>query len=427
MTVTVDKRDRLGETINTMEGGTRRFAIGMNQQCDGQTVELEVNATSGNTLVVGDSPADEGGAALLGTVIDQQVAAGGAVAIFDASGNAGLLHTLYGSAFRAHRAADFFSVSPFRPYESNTYNAILYNPPYVVAEQVVKLIASDESHPASAFHQAAAKDAVTVLISALKKVGLPYCPLDLALFLLRPELVLELLATMRARFGSAGETTNLSDWIGAFMTRPGDVDRDEYRQVIGGLAEKLYMLAAGMAGGVLNAYRPEVSLHRALSHHYLVHLDLPGGAEHRVATAFRQMAYIDLREALRNRRRDGSSVLLIFNGADAMDGEIAKMMRSWNANGVAAWFAGGVKIGDLDMASTDPITLMGHSVTAILFTAPSTAEFILRKPEELGQTVWLAATVQDEKEMPRFSRQALNRDIEAQPEGASQFTRTLVA
>jgi hypothetical protein len=245
MTVTADTRDRLGETINTKHGGVRRFAIGVSQQSDGHAVELECKAASSSTIIVDHGPAEEGEAALLGTVIEQQVAAGGAVAIFDASGSSRLLHALYGSAVRANRTADFFSVSPFRPYESNTYNAILCNPPYVVAEQVVKLIASDQTQGGSTFYQAAAKDAVTVLVSALKKIGLRYSLLDLALFLLRPDLVLDLLTTMQQRFGGAGETTNLSDWIGAFMTSPGIVDRGEYRLVIGGLAEKLYMLPAG--------------------------------------------------------------------------------------------------------------------------------------------------------------------------------------
>jgi hypothetical protein len=169
-------------------------------------------------------------------------------------------------------------------------------------------------------------------------------------------------------------------------------------------------------------------LQSALSDHHLVHLDLPGGVEHQVAIAMRQMVYVDLREALRSRPRGASSVLLIFNGAEAMDGEIAKMMRSWHANGVSAWFAGGVEADHADFASADPITLVGHAVTGILFTSPyGNGEFVLRKPTDRGEAIKLAATVQEDAGLPRFSRQALNRDIGTQPEGASQFTRTLLA
>jgi hypothetical protein len=427
MTVTVDTGGQLDQTINAKQGGKRRFAIGVSTESQAQTVELECVGTNGHALVVEHDPAAAGTVALLGSVIEQQVLAGGAVVIFDSSGNPGLLDTLYGSAMRAHRTPDFFSVSPYRPYESNTYNAILANAPYVVAEQVVRLIGS-EAKTDDGFHLIAAKDAVSVLVAALRKLDLAYSLLDLALFLLHPDLVLELLASMRDRFGSAGETTNLSDWVGAFMTTPGNVDRTEYRQVLGELAGKLYLVAAGKAGTVLNAYRPEVVFQTMLSDRRLVHFDLPGGVDHQVATTIRQMVYVDLREAMRNRPGGDSSLLLIFNGADAMDGEIARMMRSRSLSDVSAWFAGGIKADRTDFAANDPIMLMGHAVSEIQFAGShGKGEFVLRTPAGPVQTVRLNATVQDDGQTHRFSRRALNRDVDTQPDGASQFTRTVVA
>lgn len=409
-------------------------------------------------------PTGAGSRELLAQALSQQIERGGAIILFDGDSDTAILNSLACACRKHSRQQDLLVVRPHDPDLSNTYNVILSSDVEAAVAQAFTTVPEEEDNEGARHNREEIRRGIFVIISALKRAGLAYSFLDLSLFIIKPESLQDLLTSLEQIAPDSAETNALSTWLDQFR-KDGVIDPLPLKQRMGGIAGRLYMFASGKLGKVLNTYAPEVDVRRALDESKVIYMDVPGSAQHLVATALREMIYLDVAGALGNRSRDVGGVppIIVFNGAASCDRALAnRLLAQGRSMGVSTWLRV-ASMGDLakksavlaevvlantgsqivfNLEGNDESLLfagyLGREVTGggsnemsdPVVSCPddlhdlASREFVLLSPDAKARRGF-APRVDDGQDV--FTREQLNRGHGTPRDGADRFTRTSMA
>ncbi|WP_432263206.1 hypothetical protein [Cupriavidus sp. TMH.W2] len=417
-------------------------------------------------------PNETGKNALLDCALAQQVTRGGGVIVIDSGRDNRTIDSLARFSRTFGRESDLLVINPFNPGVSNTYNLILSGAPEVVASQAMTTIPKGDSNPGADDYGKHAHHGLTVLVAAIRRVGLAYSLLDLAMFILKPNAMMELLLSLEDSFPDSPEASDLSELLDRYRGSDGDISHARLKENFGGIAGRLYMLGTGKLGQILNTYSPEVDLYTAIRENRLVYIAAPGTADHLVAAAVRQMICIDLQEALtkslaveKDSRSEDVPFMLVFGDANVSDfpglGGILSRARSarvstwlcarslnemeavgsdlrewaiggtWNkaifdpaGSGIAAFFP--EYAGDLAGCSQAEQDSAQLAIRPAELETIHPQEFVLLQGASSIRRGVAIAIERSVDPAEKFTRSSVIRTYNKQPDGADIFTRTSV-
>jgi intracellular multiplication protein IcmO len=236
----------------------------------------------------------------------QQIQRGGGVLWVDGKLDVDNINAIYQYCVWAGRAQDFYVVNPGDPTHSNTYNPILDGDPDEVASRILSMIPSTESNAGSDHYKQSALEALMVIIGSIQKCGMKYDFYDLTVLLNSPRALEELLERLRTTAPKSNEFRNLLIFLDRYRfpgndprnPLSGQVDTKRLKDVLGGIAGRLFTFGTGNFGQVLNDYNPDVNIYKAIKEGKIVYVALPTMGKEISAFNFGKLILGDLRTAI---------------------------------------------------------------------------------------------------------------------------------
>ena len=192
----------------------------------------------------------------------QQIQRGGGVLFVDGKLDIDNIESLYQFAKWAGRGHEFWVINPGQAEFSNTYNPILYGDPDEVAARILSMIPSTEGSAGSDFYKQSSNEALVIFLSALKRARLAYNFSDLAVLMTNALSMEELVQKVEAAAPDCAELRNLNLFLDRYRvplndTRnplAGQINMTKMKDVLGGLAGRMFTFGNGSFGTVLNDY-----------------------------------------------------------------------------------------------------------------------------------------------------------------------------
>lgn len=266
---------------------------------EGKPVYLSYDFLMRHVWILGQSGV---GKTVLGTnLMFQQIVKGGGLLFVDGKMNGDDLQTMYRLCKWAGREQDFLVINPGKPAMSNSYNPILYGDPDEVASRLLSLIPASEENPGADFYRQSTKQAITTLIAALQETGLAYNFMDLSILLMSGRALLYLESLLVRDKPNSQITDQFRLFLDRYkvVNKQGvSIDVDQLKNVLGGMAGRLYDFGTGTFGEVLNTYTPDVNIFEAIQANKIVYVMLPTMGKNEQAQNFGKMVIGDLRTAV---------------------------------------------------------------------------------------------------------------------------------
>lgn len=259
-------------------------------------VDLSNDLATRHLAIVGSSGV---GKTVLGEwILEQQCMRGGGWLFIDAKLDRSTRDRLWYIANAIGRGDEFFVINPDEPWNSNTYNPILWGDGDEVSARLLNLIPSTENNPGADHYKQTANQALTACINALKQVGMRYHFGDLSVLLQSPR-ALESLA--RIPDPNSGEGRSVRLFLDQYFvpTKEGmAIDMKKVKDAFGGIAGRISMFAQGGFGQVFNTTTPEVNLVDVIRNNQMLYVMLPTMGRDNSALNFAKMMVSDLRTAV---------------------------------------------------------------------------------------------------------------------------------
>ena len=267
---------------------------------EGKPVYISYDFLMRHVWILGQSGV---GKTVLGTnLMFQQIVKGGGLLFIDGKMNGDDLQTMYQICKWAGREQDLLVINPGKPELSNSYNPILYGDADEVASRLLSLIPSSEDSPGADFYRQSTKQAITTLIAALQETGLAYNFMDLSILLLNGKALLYVESLLVRDKTDSPITNQYRLFLDRYKTVSNKgvttIDVDRLKDILGGMAGRLYDFGTGTFGEVLNTYTPDVNLFEAIRANKVIYVMLPTMGKNEQAQNFGKMVIGDLRTAL---------------------------------------------------------------------------------------------------------------------------------
>ena len=239
-------------------------------------------------------------------MMSQQIQRGGGVLFVDGKLDIDNIQALYQFAKWAGRGHEFLVINPGQAEFSNTYNPILSGDSDEVAARILSMIPSTENSAGSDHYKQSSNEALVILIGALQKAQLAYNFSDLAILMNNAKALEELADKLMITAPASTETRNLSLLMDRYRvpandTRnplAGQLNMAKMKEVLGGLAGRMFTFANGSFGNVLNDYDPEVKIYDAIKDNKIIYVALPTLGKDIAANNFGKILMGDVRTAL---------------------------------------------------------------------------------------------------------------------------------
>ena len=236
----------------------------------------------------------------------QQIQRGGGVLFVDGKLDIDNIESLYQFAKWAGRGHEFWVINPGQAEFSNTYNPILYGDPDEVAARILSMIPSTEGSAGSDFYKQSSNEALVIFLSALKRARLAYNFSDLAVLMTNALSMEELVQKVEAAAPDCAELRNLNLFLDRYRvplndTRnplAGQINMTKMKDVLGGLAGRMFTFGNGSFGTVLNDYDPEVKIYDAIRGNQIIYVALPTLGKDVAANNFGKILMGDVRTSL---------------------------------------------------------------------------------------------------------------------------------
>ena len=236
----------------------------------------------------------------------QQIQRGGGVLFVDGKLDIDNIQALYQFAKWSGRGHEFMVINPGQSEFSNTYNPILQGDSDEVASRILSMIPSTETSAGSDFYKQSSNEALVIFVSALQKAGMAYNFSDLAILMNNALAMEELLNKVTAAAPNSPEVRNLNLFIDRYRfpsndarnPLAGEINMAKMKEVLGGLAGRMFTFANGSFGNVLNDYDPEVKIYDSIRDNKIVYVALPTLGKDIAANNFGKILMGDVRTAL---------------------------------------------------------------------------------------------------------------------------------
>lgn len=310
------------------EGQTNGLFFGYTTD-DGRLMGLPDENLFRHALIEGQSGMGKTVAASL--LMQQQIQRGGGVLFVDGKLDADNLQAIYNFAVWAGRAHDFYVINPGQPFvcknkdgeivdvdyndkaaiaelgltvhrNSHTYSPILYGDADEVSSRTLSVIPSTETNAGSDYYKQSSKYALTVLVGACKAAGMAYNFMDLAIMMTNDKALLSLESTLKSVNPHCNEYRNLRLFLDQYKTQGKDgsvsLDMKKMKDILGGMAGRMFSFGTGSFGEVLNDYDPEVKLYDCIKNGAIIYVALPTMGKDLAANDFGKILLGDFRTAI---------------------------------------------------------------------------------------------------------------------------------
>lgn len=300
----------------------------------GKKIGIPDDSLFRHCLIVGQS--GMGKTVLASAMMFQQIQRGGGLLFIDGKVDASNIQMIYEMCVWAGRAQDFLVLNPGQPYiyrlkedgslvdekdydptkphlyervsNTNTYNPILDGDPDEIASRIMSLIPSTESNAGADYYKQSGAEALAILFGALKAIGKPYHFLDVVT-LLNSSQSLEGMAKELDKIATVSEDEDIINankslklfidrYRAGFGPNAGKVDVDKMKNLLGGIAGRLFQFGSGVFGQVLNDLEPDVNLYRAITGSKIVYVALPTMGKDIAANNFGKILLGDFKTAV---------------------------------------------------------------------------------------------------------------------------------
>lgn len=265
-----------------------------------QELSVTQKAWKQHAMVVGKSGV---GKTVMGSwLMMQQIAAGGGLLWIDGKLDPDNIEMLHRMCCWAGRGDDLLVVNPGSPTASNTYNPLLDGDADEIASRLGALLPEASNNAAADYFRSGAINAVGTLIAATRAAGYAVTFADLRILLSRPRALEWLLSEVRKK-GDAQQAMQFSLFLDKLRKRDrktGDdlLDRDELREMFGGLGNRLAQFADGDFGEVMNTYLPETRMKDVVRQGKVLYLALPTMGKGEAASALGKIVIGDFRSTV---------------------------------------------------------------------------------------------------------------------------------
>ncbi|WP_157645602.1 type IV secretory system conjugative DNA transfer family protein [Burkholderia ubonensis] len=239
---------------------------------NGHEISLDDSTQRSHIFISGRSGA--GVSILLEQLLTQQTTQGRGWVYMDPAGDTELLNRLAATARHEGRDDEFYVLDLDKPENGNTYDILRSGTPEERAVRALHALPYYENNPGADQYASQAFDFLVPLLGAIDATGKSVGLRDLGVLLMQ----LDNASAQRELLDAipTGHPARAAFLAAIDPFRGGDeAEGQRLKNVLGGLAGRLYALAAGFYADVLCNPRPEIVLSDILAHNKMLYIRLP--------------------------------------------------------------------------------------------------------------------------------------------------------